>query len=62
MFGIIPTFPITGSNRPEQADRSAAMKKARDEMAKISAELRIQTALKSRLPTSKNVIAHQVTS
>lgn len=52
VFGTIPTFPITESNRPEQAERLAAMAKARDEMAKISAELRIQTALRSRLPPS----------
>lgn len=52
VFGTLPTFPIVSSDRPEQADRLSAMKRARDEMAKITAELRIREALRSRLPPS----------
>lgn len=49
VFGIIPTFTVTESDRPEQSELLAAMDNSRDEMAKICTELRIQTALKSQL-------------
>lgn len=50
VYWAILTFPITDRGRPERAGHLAAVGKARDEMANISAELQIKKALKSRLP------------
>lgn len=50
VFETVSTIPITESERPKQAELLAAMANAREEMVKISAEIRIKAALKSRLP------------
>lgn len=50
VFGVIPTFPAMKTQLPSQKDRMAAISAARIEMASISARLKIQYALRSRLP------------
>lgn len=45
----MPTFPILNSDLPAQVERLAAMKDSIDDMSTISAELRIQAALRSSL-------------
>lgn len=50
VFGVIPTFPSFNTELPEQRDRMKAISFARREMAKISSKLKIQYALRSKLP------------
>lgn len=49
VFGTVPRFPPAPTSLPDQIDRMAAMNIARLEMANISAQLRIQRALRSKL-------------
>lgn len=58
VFGVIPTFPAFNTELPSQRDRMAAISSARSEMATISAKLRIQQALRSKLPPATEYIAH----
>lgn len=50
VFGILPTFAAFNTQLPSQKDRMAAITSAQKEMATISAQLKIQTALRSKLP------------
>lgn len=50
VFGMIPRFPSVNSELPEQTDRMIALELAQVVMASISAKLRIQKALRARLP------------
>lgn len=50
VFGVIPNFPAIHTKLPTQHERMAAISTARREMATITAKLRIQTALRSKLP------------
>lgn len=50
VYGSLPTFPAVGMNIPEQKTRMKALAAAKQEMASITAKLRIQQALRSRLP------------
>jgi len=50
VFGTLPSFPAMNTDLPGQKDRMAAVSYARKEMATISAKLRIQHALRSRIP------------
>ena len=56
VFGVLPRFPITDSKLPEQADRMRALNIARKEMAIITAELRIQRAMKANIPSASDRI------
>lgn len=57
VFGVLPTMPAMRTELPNQKDRMQAIATARSEMATISAKLRIQSALRAKLPpaTSYNV-------
>ncbi len=49
VFGWIPRFPEVESTLPNQKDRHNAFERARNEMATVVAELRLKTALASRI-------------
>lgn len=49
-FGALPRFPPAPTSLPNHVDRMEAMNIARLEMANITAQLRVQQALKSKLP------------
>ena len=50
VFGSLPSFPAVNMDVPIQKHRMAALQTARKEMSSIVARLRIQEALRSRLP------------
>lgn len=52
LFGVVPTFPNVSSELPAQRERLASLDAARKEMETITAELRIETALRAKLPPS----------
>lgn len=56
VYGNLPTFPIGTKYLPGQSERLAAMRCARDEISRITSELRIRTALKSKLPLPLDAI------
>lgn len=58
VFGVIPTFPSFNTNLPDQKDRMAALSLARNEMASISARLRIQQALRSKIPPATDYVVN----
>lgn len=49
-IGTLPTLPSGGIKKPRQKERMDVLKTAREEMQKITEELRIKYALNSRLP------------
>ncbi len=56
-FGMLPRFPPLNTPLPRQADRMLALEIARTEMASITSQLRIATAVKAKLqPASKYLI------
>lgn len=50
VFGTLPTLPAGGNESLGQDDRMDVLRTARDEMQKITAELRVKAALRARLP------------
>lgn len=50
VYGTLPTFPAGTKDLPGQCERMAAMRCARDDFSRITSELRIRSALKSKLP------------
>ncbi|CDF34787.1 unnamed protein product [Chondrus crispus] len=50
VYGVDPAFPVVNAQLPAQRERMAALETAKLEMATITAQLRIQQALKSKLP------------
>lgn len=50
VYGIDPAFSVVNAQLPAQKERMAALETAKREMAMISNELRIQQALRSKLP------------
>ena len=58
VFGTIPTFPTMNTNLPSQRDRMEALSYARNEMAAISAKLRIQSALRAKLPPATEYLVY----
>ncbi len=57
VFGCIPRFPAVDLTVPNQKDRMNELEKARNEMATIVAELRLKTALASRVPRNADLSA-----
>ena len=56
LFSCTPRFPSTESTLPTQQQRMDAMQAARREMAIITAELRIQKTLSSRVPRIADLV------
>ncbi len=56
VFGVLPRFPSIGTELPNQTDRMRCLAIARQEMATISAELRIRRALKAKVPPAADYI------
>ena len=56
VFGCIPRFPAVSSKVPEQKERMNALISARQEMATITAELRVTKALRSKVPRNADLV------
>ena len=56
VFGSLPRFPSSSSSHPKQSERMRALNMARLEMETITAELRIQQALRKNLPPASKVV------
>lgn len=56
VFGCVPRFPCINSKQPNQKERMVALNAARQEMAEITAELRIKKALSTRIPRNSDLI------
>ena len=50
VFGVVPSFPTVHAELPAQKERLAALDAARKEMETVTSELRVQQALRSKLP------------
>ena len=50
VYGTFPSFPVRKATNPTHEQRMKALAAARAEMATITSELRVLTALKSKLP------------
>lgn len=50
VYGVDPSFPVVNARLPAQRERMKALETAKKEMATVTAELRIQQALRSKLP------------
>lgn len=50
VFGILPRFPSLNTELPNQTDRMIALEMAQVQMASINAKLKVQKALRSKLP------------
>ena len=50
VYGVDPALQVVNAHLPAQRERMAALEAAKREMATISAELRIQQALRAKLP------------
>ena len=50
VFGVLPRFPVSTIDLPNQVDRMNALKSARAEMETIACELKLAQALRSKLP------------
>ncbi len=55
VFGCVPRFPAVDSKLPDQQSRMNALSRARQEMATIVSELRIEKALASRVPRNADL-------
>lgn len=58
VFGCLPKLPTINTNLPGQRERMRALQQARKEMATITAEIRIQRALSSRVPRNTDLELH----
>ena len=56
VFGTLPRFPVVDTSFPNQIERMKALEAARAEMGTITAELRIRTAILSKVPRNANPI------
>lgn len=52
VFGVIPSFPAFNTNLPEQMDRMDAISFPKREMVQVASRLRVQYALRSKLPSA----------
>ena len=50
VFGVLPRFPASSNDLPNQEDRMRALTAARAEMESISCQLKLQHAMLSKLP------------
>lgn len=56
VFGSLPSFPAVNMDLPIQKERMAALQTARKEMASIVARLRVQEALRYKIPPSTHFL------
>lgn len=52
VFGVMPRFPLNPIDLPDQVERMRAMESARMEMAQVISKTRLDTALRSNVPTA----------
>ena len=56
VFGVRPTFPIAPKTNPTQSERFQALQTARNEIAQITAERRVNDSLRRKIPPASSYL------